>query len=358
MEVPINKQLYGTLSDGVPVYEYTLTNASGVEVKVITYGGIITSVKVPDRRGVADNIVLGYDNLPDYEFRNGYFGCIVGRFGNRIGGARFTLDGKTYQLARNDGPNHLHGGVKGFDKRAWEVTREIQESDRVGIELHYLSPDGEENYPGNLDVFVTYTLTNQNELRIDYRATTDQATVVNLTNHTFWNLAGEGSGSIDGHQVMINADRFTQVDETMIPTGELTPVEGTPLDLRQPRVVGEGIRAYHPQMAYAHGYDHNWVINRPSLDDKSLVQAAEVFEPESGRRMKVFTTEPGIQFYTGNFLNGGIYGTTHRAYRQGDALCLETQHFPDSPNHPEFPTTVLRPGEVYQSTTVYQFDKA
>lgn len=348
----MNKQLYGTTSDGTPVYEYTLSNANQVEVKVINYGCIITSVLAPDRSGAVENIVLGLANLQDYETKSIYFGCMTGRYANRIANGQFTLDGKTYQLAVNDGPNHLHGGVKGFDKKVWEVTREIDQPDAQGIELHYLSPDGEENYPGNLDTYLTYTLNDQNEFRLDYRATTDQPTIVNLTNHTYWNLAGEGSGSVYDHIVQLNADHYTQSDATMIPTGEIVPVEGTPLDFRQPKPVADGVRSDHQQVVYSMGYDLNYVLNRTSFDDRSLIQAAAVSEPASGRRLEVWTTEPGIQFYSGNFLDGTRYGPSRRAYRQGDGLALETQTFPDSPNHPNFPSPVLRPGEVYQTTTI------
>ncbi len=351
----MRKQLYGTTSSGIPVYEYTLTSPRQVEVKIITYGGIITAVNVPDERGAVKNVALGFDNFKDYETKNPYFGCITGRYANRIAKGRFTLDGTTYQLATNEGVNHLHGGTIGLDKRVWEVTREIVEPERTGIELHYLSPDGEENYPGNLDIYVTYTLNAQNELEIHYRAVTDRSTVVNLTNHSYWNLAGEGSGSIEDHVLYLNADRYTPVDGYAIPTGELAPVAGTPLDFTTPKRIGDDLRSDHPQIACVRGFDHNWVLNRPSLEDRTLIQAAVLSHPASGRRMEVWTTEPGIQFYSGNFLDGSRYGPSRRAYRQGDALALETQHFPDSPNHPEFPSTVLRPGQTYDTTTLYKF---
>jgi aldose 1-epimerase len=351
----LKKSLFGTAQNGAPVYQFTMTNQAGMEVRVINYGGIITAVNVPDRAGAFRNVVLGYSDLTNYESRNPFFGCVAGRYANRIAKGRFTLDGKTYQLAVNDGQNHLHGGLKGFDKQVWEVAREIDVPGEEGVEMRYLSPDGEENYPGNLDVSMAYILTAKNELRIEYRATTDAPTVLNLTNHTYWNLAGEGTGSIYEHVLQLNAERYTPVDAGAIPTGEFAPVEGTPLDFRSARVIADGIRSNHPQIVFGKGYDHNWIINRSSLADQSLVLAAELSEPVSGRRMQVWTSEPGIQFYSGNFLIGPFYGSSHRAYRQSDGLCLETQHFPDSPNHPDFPTTVLRPGEVFQSTTIYQF---
>ncbi|HEX9018832.1 MAG TPA: aldose epimerase family protein [Anaerolineaceae bacterium] len=351
----MNKRLYGTTADGIPVHEYTLTNPGKMEVKIITYGSIITAVRAPDRSGALANVALGFENLHDYETLSPYFGAMTGRYANRIAKGRFTLDGVTYQLAINDGPNHLHGGLKGFDKRVWEVTSEINEPGAQGIALHYLSPDGEENYPGSLDVTLTYRLTEQNELRIDYHATTDAPTIVNLTNHSYWNLAGEGSGSITGHVVSLNADRYNPVDPTAIPLGELAPVAGTPFDFLNPKPIADGIRADHEQVRNGKGFDHNWVLRRSSFADRSLIQAAVVVDPVSGRRMEVLTTEPGVQFYTGNFLDGSRYGTSHRAYRQSDGLALETQHFPDSPNQPAFPSTVLRPGEIYQTTTVYAF---
>lgn len=365
----ITPEFYGTTSDGKDVYEYTLTNANKepMEVKIITYGGIITSIKVPDRHRNLDNVALGFDNLGDYETKSPYFGCITGRYANRIALGRFTLDGVTYCLDINNDPNSLHGGFVGFDKKVWEVTKAEAGRHGVVLELHYSSAagegyegdecaDGEEGYPGNLDVYVTYTLTNRNEIRMDYKATTDAPTVVNLTNHTYWNLAGEGEGDIYDHILMLNADRYTPVDATLIPTGDLPSVAGTPFDFRKPKPIADGIRSDHEQIVFGRGFDHNWVLRRPSFDDTSMILASAMCEPTSGRVLKVFTTEPGIQFYAGNFLDGTLYGTSDRAYRQGDGLALETQHFPDSPNQPDFPSTVLRPGETYETTTIFKLE--
>jgi aldose 1-epimerase len=348
----ISKQLFGTLPDGTPVDIYTLRNSRGMEVKVLTYGGILQSIKVPDHRGKFDNVTLGFDNLTDYVERNPYFGCITGRYANRIAEGRFTLDGVDYQLAINNPPNHLHGGDVGFDKRVWTVTDEIQGRDRVGLALHYTSPDGEENYPGTLDATVTYTLTDKNEIRMGYHATTDAPTIVNLTNHAYWNLAGEGNGSILGHKLQIRASNYTPVDDTLIPTGEIAPLQGTPLDFSTPTEIGERIRDSHPQLVIGRGYDHNYVLDRQG---PGLELAARLTDPDSRRVLSIFTTEPGIQFYSGNFLDGTLIGTSGRMYRQGDGLALETQHYPDSPNQPNFPSTVLRPGEEYDTTTIYQF---
>lgn len=348
----IEKIGFGKTADGASVDQYTLTNANGMEVKVITFGGIITSLRVPDRNGVLANIVLGFDKLADYETRSPYFGAIIGRYGNRIANAKFTLAGKEYQLAVNDGINTLHGGAKGFDKKVWAAS-EVKNGEDVGLELTYTSPDGEEGYPGTLATKVTYTLTNKNELRIDYTATTDQTTVVNLTNHTYFNLAGNGAGSIANHIAQINADRYTPVDANLIPTGELAPVAGTPFDFRTPKLVNAGLRSSHPQVVSGRGYDHDFVLNRTSAND--LEYAARIYDPSSGRKVEVWTTEPSMQFYTGNFIDGTLVGSSGGLYRQGDGFCLETQHYPDSPNQPDFPTTELKPGDTYQSTTVYAF---
>ncbi len=371
-EAGITSQLYDETADGVSVYEYTLTNANEVEVKIITYGGIVTSIMVPDRNGNMANVALGFDNLQDYETVNPYFGCITGRYANRIANGVFTIDDVTYCLDVNNDPNSLHGGFTGFDKVVWEAT-EVEGEDGVGLELTYLSaagegydpeqdmvspecPEGSEmGYPGNLDVKVVYTLTDENELVMDYVATTDAPTVINLTNHSYFNLAGEGSGTIYDHILMIDADTYTPDDATLIPTGELASVEGTPFDFRVPKALAPGQRSNHEQIVIGRGYDHNWVLNRPSMDDEELMVAARLYEPASGRILEVWTTEPGIQFYAGNFLDGTLYGTSGRSYRQSDGLALETQHFPDSPNQPDFPSTVLRPDETYETTTIFKF---
>lgn len=348
----IEKTTFGSLPDGTAVELYTLENDGGMSVAILTYGGIVQAVNVPDRTGAVANVALGFGKLADYVEKNPYFGTITGRYANRIAGGRFTLDGTTYELAKNNGPNALHGGLAGFDKKLWQA-REINGADRVGVELTYTSPDGEEGYPGTLDTKVTYTLTDDNQLRIAYEATTDKKTVVNLTNHTYFNLAGEGRGSILDHELMLNASAYTPVDGTLIPTGEIAKVQGTPMDFKAPTRIGERIRDGEEQLVYGRGYDHNWVLDK--TQPGALTLAARVREPTTGRVMEVHTTEPGIQFYAGNFLDGTLVGTGGRMYRQGDGFCLETQHYPDSPNHPEFPSTVLEPGQVYETTTVYAF---
>jgi aldose 1-epimerase len=340
--------------DGQVVARYVLANANGMSVAVLTYGGIVQSIDVPDRDGKIGNVALGFATLADYRRASPYFGCIAGRYANRIAGGKFSLDGAEHQLAVNNPPNSLHGGAKGFDKHVWTAAEAQNDGDLI-LKLSRTSPDGEENYPGALQVDVTYTLTDANELRIDYRATTDKPTVVNLTNHSYFNLAGEGSGSIEDHVAHLNASRFTPTDRNAIPTGEIAPVAGTPMDFTTPTPIGARIRDSYEQLIFGRGYDHNFVLDRADLADKSLIVAAVATDPASGRRLEIRTTEPGVQFYTGNFLDGSITGTSGRAYRQGDGFALETQHFPDSPNHPNFPSTTLRPGETYASTTVYAF---
>jgi aldose 1-epimerase len=350
----IESQPFGQTQEGTPVDLYTLTNANGVEVRATNYGGIIVSLRVPDKQGQFEDVVLGYDSLAGYLDETPYFGAIIGRYGNRIGGAQFTLDGQTYQLATNDGRNHLHGGVKGLDKVVWQA-EPFEDENGVGLVFTYTSPDGEEGYPGTLNVTVTYTLTNDNELIFDYEATTDKATPVNLTQHTYFNLAGDGEGDILDHQMMINADAFTPVDSTLIPTGELRSVEGTPFDFRQPTAIGARINQDTEQLRFGRGYDHNFVLARDTASADALVLAARVTEPTSGRVMEVYSTEPGVQFYSGNFLDGSITGKNGHVYEHRTGFCLETQHFPNSPNQPDFPSTILRPGETYRSRTVYAF---
>ena len=327
---------------------YTLKNANGIELRVMSYGGIIQSLRTPDRTGRFADIVLGFDSLADYERSSPYFGALIGRFGNRIARGQFTLDGKTYALARNNGPNHLHGGLRGFDKVVWDVT-----PFEGGLVMKYTSPGGEEGYPGTLRATVTYTLTNQNELIVDYEATTDRATPVNLTQHSYFNLAGDGSRDILDHVVTINAARFTPVDSTLIPTGMISSVSGTPFDFRRPTPIGARIGQTDAQLRYGLGYDHNFVLDRNAGD--TLTLAARVEEPSSGRVMEIFTTEPGLQFYSGNFLDGTLHGKGGVVYRHRYGFVMETQHFPDSPNQAAFPSTILRPGQQYRSRTVFKF---
>jgi aldose 1-epimerase len=343
---------FGKTADGTPVEIYTLTNAHGMEAQIMTYGGIVVSLKTPDRNGRMADVVLGYDTLDGYLKDNGpYMGALIGRYGNRIANGKFTLNGVEYTLAKNNGENHLHGGLKGFDKVVWKAT---PLRGGRGLRLTYLSKDGEEGYPGNLSVTVTYSLTNNNELRIDYAATTDKDTVLNLTHHSYFNLAGAGTGDILGHEVFINADRFVPVaDSGAIPTGELRSVKGTPMDFTKPMAVGARITQPDEQLNFGRGYDHTWVLNKTRARTPSL--AARVYEAKSGRVMEVYTTEPGVQFYTGNFLDGTITGKGGKVYNQRYGLCLEAQHYPDSPNQPKFPSTVLRPGQRYTQTTIYKF---
>lgn len=341
---------YGRLANGEEIFEYTLQNARGMQVKFITYGGIITVIRVPDRGGRLVNVALGFDNLAQYAGEHPYFGAITGRYANRIADGRFVLDGVAYDLAKNAGSSSLHGGAVGFDKRVWQA----QERDGA-VELRYRSPDGEEGYPGALDVAVLYGLDDDNALRIDYSAETDAPTVINLTNHSYFNLLGEGEDTIYNHILTVNADHYTPTDAEQIPSGEIAPVDGSPFDFRIPRAIGPGQRSAHSQIVAAKGYDHNFVLCRDGLSPGELGFAARVYEPVSGRIMEVWTSEPGIQFYAGNVLDTTLVGSSGRLYRQSDGLALETQHFPDSPNQPQFPSTVLRLGERFQSTTVYKF---
>jgi aldose 1-epimerase len=347
----VSRGSFGKMPDGASVDIYTLTNAHGVEIKALTYGGIIQSLRVPDKAGRFSDVVLGFDGLAGYLAEHPFFGAIIGRYGNRIGKARFTLDGRTYKLAANNGPNHLHGGVRGFDKVLWNA-EQAKTGEGPAVAFTRTSPDGEEGYPGNLNVRVTYTLTDKNELIVDYHATTDKATPVNLTQHSYFNLAGQASGTILGHELMLNADRYTPVDDTLIPTGELAPVEGTPFDFRKSTAVGARINQDHPQLEHGLGYDHNWVLNRQG---SGLQLAARVHEPKTGRTLEISTTEPGIQFYAGNFLDGKLTGKEQAVYGHRTGFCLETQHFPDSPNKPQFPSTILEPGAEYRSRTVFTF---
>jgi aldose 1-epimerase len=341
------------MPDGQKVVElFTLTNTRGVEVRAIAYGGIIVSLKTPDRAARPDDIVLGFDTLGGYLETSPYFGAIVGRFGNRIARGQFTLDGTNYRLAANNGPNHLHGGKRGFDKVVW-AGEPFQTHSGAGVVFSYTSPDGEEGYPGTLRARVTYTLTEENALIVDYVATTDKATPVNLTQHTYWNLAGDRQRDVLGHELMINADSFTPVDSNLIPTGVIAPVAGTPFDFRAPVAIGARIDRDDEQLRYGKGYDHNFVLNRHGAP--GLVHAARVTEPTTGRSLDIYTTEPAIQFYSGNFLDGSITGKGGQVYHRRFGLALETQHYPDSPNHANFPSTILRPGEQYRSRTVFAF---
>jgi len=350
----VTKASFGTTPAGEAVDVYTMTNPQGMEVRAITYGGIITVLRVPDRDGRFEDVALGFDDLEGYLKNPPFFGAIIGRYGNRIGRGRFTLDGKTYTLATNNGPNHLHGGVKGFDKAIWQA-ESFKKDDVVGVIFSHTSPDGDQGYPGTLSLRVTYTLTPRNELEVEYEATTDQATPVNLTQHTYFNLAGEGSRDVLDHMLTLHASRYTPVDATLIPSGGLATVEGTPFDFRMPTAIGARIAANDAQIRYGNGYDHNYVIDRTG---DGLVPAAHVMEPSTGRVLNVSTTEPGMQFYTGNFLDGTLTGKRGHVYKRRMGFCLETQHFPDSPNKPSFPNTILRPGETYRSKTVFAFSVA
>ena len=347
----MEKTAFGKLPDGRQVYRYTLTNPSGVTAQIIDYGATLTSLRVPDRNGEMSDIVLGYDTLQQYIDGTAYFGAIVGRYGNRIGKGQFQLDGKQYQLTINDGENHLHGGRIGFNKVLWDATV-ISDSEEPSLQLQYTSPDGEEGYPGTVTLKVVYTLTADNGLRIDYEGTTDQPTILNPTHHSYFNLSGSFENTILNHLLTIEADSFTPVDEGLIPTGEIASVADTPMDFRTPTAIGAHIDDSDPQLIYGKGYDHNWVLR----DFTGKVRkAAELYEPESGRVMTVFTDQPGLQFYSGNFLDGTAIGKNGIAYQHRTGLCLEAQAFPDTPNKPNFPPATLRPGEVYRQTTIYQF---
>lgn len=346
----MKKETFGAVQ-GSSVELYTITNAHGVEVRAMNYGGIIVSLRVPDKHGRMDDVVLGFDKFEGYLNNRPYFGAIIGRYANRIAKARFSVDGVPYTLAANDGPNCLHAGIKGFDKVVWKA-EPFDNAKGVGLIFTYTSKDGEEGFPGNLTAKVTYTLTDKDELIFDYEAATDKATPVNLTQHTYFNLAGEGQGDILGHELTLDADRFTPVDKTLIPTGELRAVKGTPLDFTKSTTIGARINDTYEQMVLGHGYDHNFVIRRTG---PGLVLAARVHEPQSGRVLEVYTTEPGVQFYSGNFLDGTLVGKQGHVYKQRTGFALETQHFPDSPNHPDFPSTILKPGEVFRSQTLYKF---
>lgn len=345
VKMAVQKQKFGQLPDGQQVEIFTLTNASGIKARLMTYGATLVSLEVADRDGQLADITLGFDDLEGYLKSSPYFGSTVGRYANRIAKARFILDGVEYELAINNGENHLHGGIQGFDKVVWKA-EPFQEEDSVGVKFEYLSIDGEEGYPGNLNCTVVYTLTNQDELKISYEATTDKATLINLTHHSYFNLNGQGNGDILGLELMLNADRYTPVDEGLIPTGEIVSVEGTPMDFRNAKAIAQDIENVEG------GYDHNFVLNGEKGEMKL---AARLHDPKTGRTMEISTTEPGIQFYSGNFLDGTITGKAGKVYQKHYGLCLETQHFPDSPNNPDFPSTILHPGEKYTSLTVHKF---
>ena len=345
----IAERPFGETPQGESVKLYTLRNANGAEVSICNYGGIVTSLKVPDRSGTIGDVVLGYDNLADYIKSSPYFGALIGRYGNRIAKGHFVLDGKEYTLATNNPPNALHGGIKGFDKAVWQA-RAYKSKDGPALKLTYLSKDGEEGYPGNLSVKAVYTFTDDNALKLEFTATTDKDTIVNLTHHSYFNLAGKGD--ILGHEVMMDADKFTPVDSTLIPTGELRPVEGTFFDFRTPTAIGARIGQDDEQLKFGNGYDHNWVINNQTGAVRLM---ARVYEPTTGRGLEVFSSEPGLQFYSGNFLDGTLKGKGGWVYQFRDAFCMEPQHYPDSPNKPNFPSVVLKPGAVYHNTIIYRF---
>ena len=342
----IDVEPFGKTPDGQEVDLYTMTNTNGITAKITSYGAILVSLEVPDKNGKLADITLGFDTLDGYITRHPYFGATVGRYANRIGGARFKLNDVEYKLAANNGANHLHGGIKGFDKVVWKAEETTAESNKAFVKLSYLSKDGEEGYPGNLACTVTYTLTKDDELKISYEAETDKTTILNLTNHSYWNLAGQGNGDILGHELMLNADKYTVVDEGLIPTGEIRSVEDSPMDFTRPMIIGSRIGQV------GSGYDHNYVLDSGG---GTLALCARVYEPTSGRAMEIYTIEPGVQFYTGNFLDGSITGKSGKVYKKHYGFCLETQHFPDSPNKPHFPSVVLNPGQKYTTVTVHKF---
>ena len=349
----MQKKAFGKTPEGQSVDLYVLTNKHGVEAAITNYGGTVVSLKVPDVSGKMDDVVLGYDKVADYAAGKSYFGAIIGRYGNRIAHGKFSIGATASTLPKNDGDNTLHGGIIGFNKRVW-AAKDVSGAEGAALELTYVSKDGEEGFPGNLSTKVVYTLTDDNSLKIDYTATTDKETVVNLTNHSYFNLAGQGNGDILQHHLQIHADHFTPVDSGLIPLGELREVKGTPFDFLTPTAIGDRIDQDEEQIKLGKGYDHNFALNR-RVAVKGLALAAVVQEPKSGRVLQVWTTEPGIQFYTGNFLDGTGTGKGGKPYARRTAFCLETQHYPDSPNHPAFPSTILKPGETYRTTTVYKF---
>ncbi len=346
---------FGKTNDGTAVEQYILRNSHGMQATVITYGGVLQSLKVPDKNGKVDDVVLGFDDVQGYQSGTAFFGATIGRFGNRLAGGAFEIDGKRYQVPLNDGPNSLHGGAQGFDKHVWQA-EPVKGKDSVGVKLSYLSKDGEMGFPGNLKTEVTYSLNDRNELHIDYKATTDKPTVLNLTNHSYFNLAGAGNGDILKQVATLHASHYTPVNATLIPTGELAAVKGTPMDFLKPTPIGQHIKADHPQLKFAEpkqgGFDFNW-----ALDTKGNLKqlAAEVHDPASGRRLQLYTTEPGVQFYTSNFLDGTVKGKAGKTYAHWSAFTLETQHFPDAPNQPEFASTRLNPGQTYTQNTVFKF---
>jgi aldose 1-epimerase len=349
----IRDGVVGTLGNN-PVRCVTLGGDEGIRARILTLGAIIQSLELPVAGGSRTNVVLGYDTVDAYLKTGPYFGAVVGRYANRIAGGSFQLDGRAIELPCNNGPNHLHGGPDGFNRRNWTID-ESRSVENQTVSMTLVSEDGDQGYPGRLDVRVTYTLEEDNAIIIDYEATTDRPTVVNLSQHSYFNLAGEGSGSAMGHLLQLNAGAFTPVDEHLIPTGEIAPVEGTPFDFRTPKPIDQDLRSVHPQLHIARGYDHNFVIDRPTNAPGQLVRVAHLLDPSSGRSLTVESTEPGVQLYSGNFLDGSDVGTSGRSYRQGDGIALETQHFPDSPNHPTFPSTILEPGDRYHSKTVWRF---